>query len=165
MLDELFKLVSGESQEQIIDNPGIPNDHNEAAIQTTTDSIFETLKSQVSSGNGADVLNLLGGKTGVQGNPMVGNLTENVTNGLMQNLGIENPVARQVAASLVPIVLEKLIGKTNDPSDSSFDINSIFSSLTGGKSGGIDMASLLSGDKNKEQGTDLGSIFNIISGK
>lgn len=131
VLDELFKLVAGESQQQIIENPGIPNDHNEAAIQTTTDSIFETLKSQVSSGNGADVLNLLRGKTGVQGNPMLGNLTENVTNGLIQNLGIENPVAKQVAASLVPVVLEKLVNRTNDPEDKGFDMDSIFNSLKG----------------------------------
>ncbi len=131
MLAELFKLVSGESQQQIIENPGIPNDHNEAAIQTTTDSIFETLKSQVSSGNGAEVLNLLGGKTGVRGNPMVGDLTENVTNGLIQNLGIENPVAKQVAVSLVPIVLEKLVNRTNDPQDKGFELDSIFNSLKG----------------------------------
>ncbi len=165
MLEELFKLVSGQSQEQIVDNPGIPNDHNEAAIQTTTDSIFDTLKSQVASGNGADVLNLLGGKSNVQGNPLVGDLTTNVTNGLMEKLGIDSPIAKQVAASLVPVVLEKLIGKTNDPGDNSFDLNSIFGSLTGGKSSGFDMNSLLGGEKEKESGSDLGSIFNMLSGK
>lgn len=165
MLDELFKLVAGESQQQIIENPGIPNDHNEAAIQTTTDSIFETLKLQVASGNGAEVLNLLGGKTGVQGNPLVGNLTDSVTSGLMQNLGIESPIAKQVAASLVPVVLAKLVQRTNDPADNAFDINSIFGSLTGGKSGSFDLEAMLNRGKDSEQAPELGSIFNILSGK
>src|SRR5690349_1866822 len=99
MLEELFKLVSSESQEQIIDNPQIPNEHNEAAIETTTNTIFDSLKGQVNQGNGADVLSLLGGESGVQGNPLVGNLTANVTNSLMDKLGIDNPAAKQIAAA------------------------------------------------------------------
>lgn len=168
MLEELFKLVTSESQEQIIENPQIPNEQNEAAIQTTTDSIFDTLKGQVNQGNGADVLSLLGGQTGVQGNPLVGNLTANVTNSLMDKLGIENPIAKQIAASLVPVILSKLVSRTNDPKDNGFDLNSIFGSLTDGRSEGMDMSNILgqlSGSQQQEQSSDLGSIFNILSGK
>lgn len=168
MLDELFKLVTSESQEQIIDNPRIPNEQNEAAIQTTTDSIFDTLKGQVNQGNGADVLSLLGGQTGVQGNPLVGNLTANVTNSLMDKLGVESPIAKQIAASLVPVILSKLVNRTNDPGDNGFDLNSIFGSLTDGRSNGMDMGGLLgqlSGSGQQEQAGDLGSIFNMLSGK
>lgn len=166
MLDELFKLVANESQDQIINNPQIPNENNETAIQTTSNTIFESLKSQVASGNGKDVLSLLGGQSGVQDNSVVNGLTANVTNSLMDKLGIDNPAAKQIAASLVPVVIGKLVNRTNDPSDNGFDINSIFGSLTDGKSNGIDLGGLLAGNKNAgDQNPDLGSIFNMLSGK
>jgi hypothetical protein len=173
MLDELFKLVTSESQEQIINNPQVPNEQNEAAIQTTTDSIFQSLQGQVNQGNGADVLSLLGGQSNMQGNPLMGNLTSNVTNSLMDKLGVDSPVAKQIAAALVPVVISKLVSRTNDNNDNSFDLNSIFGSLTNGKSNGMNMNNLLgqlSGGQqnnqgNQEQGGDLGSIFNMLSGK
>jgi len=166
MFDELLKLVGSEAGEQIINNPQIPNENNDAAINTTTESIMDGLKGQISSGNGADVLSLLGGQSGIQGNPLVGSLTGNVTNSLMDKLGISNPVAKQVAAALVPVVIGKLVSKTNDPNDNSFDINSIFGSLTGGKSDQFNLGGLLGGSgSNQEQSPDLGSIFNILSGK
>jgi hypothetical protein len=169
MFDELLKLVSNESGDQIINNPEIPNEQNNTAIETTTNSIIDSLKGQISGGNGADVLSLLGGKSGVQGNPLVGNLTANVTNSLMDKLGISNPLAKQIAASLVPVVIGKLVNRTNDPNDNGFDINSIFGSLTGGKSNQFDLAGLIGGSQNtseqQEQSPDLGSIFNILSGK
>jgi len=166
MLDELFKLVANESQDQIINNPQVPNENNEAAIQTTTDTIFRSLKSQVASGNGQNVLSLLGGQTSVQDNSVVNSLTANVTNSLMDKLGIDSPAAKQIAAALVPVVIGKLVNRTNDPADSGFDINSIFGSLTGGKSSGIDLAGLLGGDnQSDEQNPGLESIFKMFSEK
>ena len=169
MLEELFKLVTNESQEQIIDNPQIPNQHNEEAIQTTTDSIFKSLQGQVNQGNGADVLSLLGGRSSLQGNPIVNGLVGNVTNSLMDKLGIESPVAKQIAAVLVPVIIGKLINRTNDPKDNGFDLNSIFGSLTNGRSSQYDMESLLgqvSGEQPQQnQEMDLGNIFNILSGR
>lgn len=168
MFDELLKLVSNESGEQIINNPQIPNEQNDAAVETTTSSIMDSLKGQIAGGNGADVLSLLGGQSGVQGNALVGNLTANVTNSLMDKLGVSNPVAKQIAASLVPVVIGKLVNRTNDPNDNGFDINSIFGSLTGGKSDQFNLGGLLGGSQNQEQqqqSPDLNSIFDILSGK
>lgn len=168
MFDELLKLVGGEAGEQIINNPQIPNEQNDASIETTASSIMDSLKGQISSGNGADVLSLLGGQTSVQGSPLVGGLTANVTNSLMDKLGVSSPVAKQIAASLVPVVISRLVNRTNDPNDNGFDINSIFGSLTGGKSDQFNLGGLLGGSQNpgkQEQSPDLGSIFNILAGK
>ena len=166
MFDELLKLVSNESGEQIINNSQIPNEQNDAAIETTTSSIMDSLKGQIAGGNGADVLSLLGGQSGVQGNPLVGNLTANVTNSLMDKLGVSSPAAKQIAATLVPVVIGKLVNRTNDPNDNGFDINSIFGSLTGGKSDQFNLGGLLGGQQEQqEQSPDLGSIFNILAGK
>lgn len=167
MLDELLKLVSSESSEQIINNPKIPNEQNETAVQTATDSIFDSLKGQVSSGNGADVLSLLGGKTNVQGNPLVGNLVDNVTNSLMNKLGIASPIAKQVAASLVPVVIGKLVNQTNDPNDNGFSLNSIFGALTDGRSDKFNLENFAGNPETgqKEQGMDLSGIFNLLAGK
>jgi hypothetical protein len=52
MFDELLKLVTNESQQPIVNNPQVLNQHNETAIHITTTSIFESLKSEVKQGNG-----------------------------------------------------------------------------------------------------------------
>jgi hypothetical protein len=82
----------------------------------------------------------------------------------MDKLGIDNQAAKQIAEVLVPVVISKLVNRTNDPNDNSFDINSIFSSLTDGRSSGMDMSSLL-GQHQGNQNGEFGSIFNMLSGK
>jgi hypothetical protein len=51
---------------------------------------------------------------------------------LVQKFGLDQGKASQIASSLIPIVLQKLVHKTNDPNDKSFDLQDIIGNLTGG---------------------------------
>ena len=51
MLENLKQLVTESAQDAIVNNSEVPNEHNEAAIEAASGSIFDTLKDQLSSGN------------------------------------------------------------------------------------------------------------------
>ena len=57
MLENLLDLVKQHAGSAIIDNPAIPNQHNEAAISEAGNSIMDGLKKMIASGN---TLRLLG---------------------------------------------------------------------------------------------------------
>lgn len=154
MLEQLFDLVRNNSQEAIVQNPAIPNEHNEEAINTVTHSIFDGLQSQAQSGNLAGLIGMLSGQAGTGGslmnNPMVAGIAQNAIGSLMRKFGINNSAASGIVASVLPMVLTSLIRKTNDRNDSSIDMNSA-------------MGSLLGGQRHVE--TDRGSFdFNQIGG-
>ncbi|MEN9523730.1 MAG: hypothetical protein RL065_2107 [Bacteroidota bacterium] len=129
MFENLLNLVKEHAGDAIIHNSAIPNEHNDAAIETTTNGIMEGLKNQLGNG-GLDGLTSL-----FQGNNqsgMVQNISQNVAGSLMQKFGIENQAAQSIVNSLIPVVMNKFVNKTNDPNDSSFDLQGIMGSLMGG---------------------------------
>jgi uncharacterized protein YidB (DUF937 family) len=132
MLENLFNLVKENAGDAIINNPAVPNEKNNAAIQTTTDSIMNGLKQQIAGGNLDSLTSLLSGQSNVASHPAVSNINQQVISDLMAKLGISNSAAVSIASSLVPLVLSKLVKKTNDPNDSSFDLPGILGSLGGG---------------------------------
>ena len=50
MFDNLLKLVQENAGDAIINNSAIPNEKNNLAVNETTASIFNTLKSQANGG-------------------------------------------------------------------------------------------------------------------
>jgi hypothetical protein len=146
MLDNLLNLIRQNADSAIINNPAIPNGHNDAAISEAGSSIVDGLKKMISGGNVQDVVNLFNHQGGdIAGTPAV----QQVSGGFIQNLinkfGLNHGAASDVASKLIPQVLQKLVHKTNDPNDSSFDIKSILSNLTGGgqSTAGFDINSLV----------------------
>lgn len=93
----------------------------------------------------------------------------------MSKFGLSQEAAASVSNGLVPNVMSQLVNKTNDPSDSSFDLGGIFNTLSGGKTQGMDFSNLLSGDSNlkdiasKFTGTDassgIGGMLGNLFGK
>lgn len=167
MFDQLLNLVKENAGDAIINNPAIPNEHNDAAISHATEGIVNGLQSQLSGGNAADVLQLLGGKSNVANNGVTNAISQNVAGSLMQKFGISNSAAGSIVSSLIPTVLSKLVHKTNDPNDSSFDLNGVFSHLTGGKTQGMDIGSMLgslTGGGGSTGGSPLGGLGNMLGG-
>ena len=71
MFDNLLNLVKEHAGDAIINNPAIPNEKNNDAIHTTTTSIVDTLKAQVTSGNLSSITDLL--KNGNINSSSIGN--------------------------------------------------------------------------------------------
>ncbi len=133
MFDQLLNLVKENAGDAIINNPAIPNEKNDEAISHATNGIVNGLKSQLASGNISNVVQLLGGKSEVNNNPVTNAVSQNVAGDLMNKFGLSSGAAGSIVASLIPMVLGKLINKTNDPNDSSIDLNGVFNQLSGGK--------------------------------
>ncbi len=158
MFENLLELVKSNAGEAIINNTAVPNEKNDAVVSHTSNSIMDSLKSQLGSGNLSDVLSTLGGKSGLTNNPVVGNIISSVSTSLMSKFGMSADAANSVTSGLIPKVMDQLVTKTNDPNDSSFDLGGILNSLTGGKTSGMDLSGILNGNGNVKD------IANKISG-
>jgi len=88
----------------------------------------------------------------------------------MKKFNLDQGAASNIAGKLVPGVLQNLVSKTNDPNDKSFDIQGIFNSLSGGKTGSLDIQGLLGKvtagglDKDGDGDTDLQDVMAMFSG-
>lgn len=172
MLEQLFNLVKEQAGAAIINNPDIPNDRNEEAVADVTNSVAGGLQKALAGGQFKDVLKLLGGQGGeLQNNPMANQLSGNAISSLMDKFGLNQGQAGNIVSNLLPGVLQNLISKTNNPNDNSFDLQGIFSSLTGGKTGGLDLQGLLGKvtqggglDRDGDGDTDLNDVINMVKG-
>lgn len=149
MLEVLQGLIQQHGQGAVINNPQVPNEHNEGVMSEVMQGLMGGLSNQANSQGGlGSLLGLLGGGTGNGGNlmsnPIVGSIAQSVVGNLMEKFGLSNSAAAGVVGNMLPSVLGGLISKTNDPNDDSIDTGSIMNVLSGGKTSGIDFGSLLS---------------------
>jgi len=181
MLEELFNLVKGSARETVINNPEIPNEHNNAVIAEATNTVAGGLQNMMAGGGLQNILSLFSGgsdqQNGLQNNPIVNMMKGHFISKLTGKFNMDSGQASSVANNLIPDVLRKLVNKTNDPGDSSFDINSIIGSLTGGATSqqagagsGFDFQKILSGftsgglDSNNDGQVGLDDIISKVSG-
>ena len=50
MLKELFELVKGNATETVINNPDVPNEHNDAVVAEATNTVASGLRNIVAGG-------------------------------------------------------------------------------------------------------------------
>ncbi len=165
MLEQLFNLVKTSSQSEIIDNPAIPNEQNNHAVGLAADSVYNGLQGALANGGLKSVLGMFTGNGDTSGsNPIVGGIINNLAGSLANKFGIDASKAADMANSLIPSVLAKLTSKTNDPNDSSFDINGIIGSLTGGNSSQGSPVQIPGMEQGQGGGIDFGGILKNLSG-
>jgi len=139
MLENLFNLIKEQGTDVVINNPVIPNNQNNAVIADATNSVATELQGALAGGSLQSVLSMFGnnkkGNNGVNSmlnNPIVSNIISSFTHKLTNNHGIAEGQASGIAQNLIPNVISSLVSKTNNPSDSSFNINGIINALSGG---------------------------------
>lgn len=170
MLEQLLNLVRDNAQDAVVNNQAIPNEQNDAVIGEATHSITDGLQQALAGGGFKNVLQLLGGQAGnAESHPVVNDISNNFMNSLMSKFGMDGSQAQSVAGSLIPTVMNKLIHKTNDAGDSSFDLQGIFNSLTGGKTSGLNLSSMLSSfgsglDKDGDGDVDMQDVMGMLGG-
>lgn len=144
MFDNLLKLVQEHAGDAIINNPSIPNEKNEAAINVASEGIVDHLKQLGAQGGLSSILEMFKGGD-VKSNPEVTNIAGNVAGKLIEKFGLDGNQAQNIVGQLVPQVMEKFVNKTNDPDDGSFNLDDIISSVSSGKG-------------------NLGDVFNQVKG-
>src|SRR5688572_29969326 len=105
MLDKLINLIRQHAGDSIINNPSIPNDRNEMAVETAGTSILDTLKNALAGGRLNDVLGYF--KQGQAGSPgLVREATDNYSHELQNKLGIPVTTANQTASATIPNAMD-----------------------------------------------------------
>ena len=176
MLKELFDLVKGNATESIINNPDVPNEHNDAVVAEATNTVASGLRNIVAGGGVQSLLSLFGGggeRKGLLSNPIVSMMMGHFAGKLMNKFSMNNSQANQVSGSLIPTVLSSLINKTNDSNDSGFSLEKLLGSITGNKAessaenqgGGIgDLLKQFTGGDNAGSGGGLMDIVKSMAG-
>jgi hypothetical protein len=159
LLNDLVKQYAGSA---VIDNPSIPNEKNESAISSITDGILGGLKQQATGAGLSSIIGMLT-KSGHVDETTSQNVQGSVVDSLMGKLGLGKGVASSVASQIVPAALSALSKNTVDKNNTSFDLSSILGSLTGGKTNGLDIASLVDkGIGNGDGKLDMNDITSAL---
>lgn len=140
MFEQLTQLVQQYGGTAVVNNNAVPNEHNEAVISETSNSIFAGLQKIASEGGGEQLAGLFSGKTPIDSsNPVVQQITQQLSGSLGQKFGLSSEASSGVASGTIPQILGSLVNKAKDPNDSSFQISDIISSITGnsGQASGI----------------------------
>ncbi len=174
MLENLVNLVKEFAGEAVVNNPDVPNEHNNDVVAEATSTVASGLQNVMAGGGLQNILGLFGGggqKQGLMGNPIVNMMVGHFANKLMSKFGIGGGKAGSIAQSLIPSVLSNLIGRTNDPNNSSFNLESIIGSLAGGgqqQAGGgggiMDMIKGLTGGGQQGGGGGLMDLIGKFTG-
>ncbi|HCY89450.1 MAG TPA: hypothetical protein DHV17_04240 [Chitinophagaceae bacterium] len=170
MIEQLMQLIQTESTETVINNPEVPNEYNESVMQEAGASVTTTLQNMLASGQAKEVMSLF--KTApdqVGSHPAAQQISGNFMSSIMEKFGLNSGAAGNIAGSLIPMVLGKLVGRTNDPNDSSMNIQDIFNGLSNNRTSGIDIGSIFSKfsgglDKDGDGDVDLSDITSMFSG-
>ena len=139
MLEELFNLVKGSAGESVINNPDVPNEQNNEVVAEATNTVASGLRNMVAGGGLQNILSLFGNKDqqgggkGLLSNPIVNMMIGHFAGKLMSKFKLGGNQANNVAGSLIPNVISSLINKTNDPNNSTFSLEGLLNSITGGK--------------------------------
>jgi len=135
MMDKIKSIVREFSGDAIINNPAVPNDKNEQAIDTTANSLVDHIKAEAMSGNSNHLMDILKKNDDPALNPSVNRVSTGVAGDLVKKLGIDSGSATSIVNRIIPPIINKVRGKVNDPNDKEFDIQNLMSSF--GKGGGL----------------------------
>jgi uncharacterized protein YidB (DUF937 family) len=134
MLEQIMGLIKDHSQEAIVNNPAIPNEHNESAMSEILSSVVGGLANQGAQGNMAGLWSLLSGKNASSSsNPIMSAISQQAVGALMGKFGLDKGAAGGIIAAVLPKVMESVISKTNDPNDSSMDLDGLMGAITKGQ--------------------------------
>jgi hypothetical protein len=132
MFEQLMQLVRESGQQSVVENPEVPNEHNEAVMHEATSSIAGSVQNLMQTEGPGAVQSLVeDAQNGNTDNPHVQQVSNHFAGNLMQKFGLNSGAAQSIAASLIPMVLGRLAGGGGGNSGG-FNIGNILGSLTGG---------------------------------
>ncbi|MGB1205047.1 MAG: hypothetical protein ACPG5B_05335 [Chitinophagales bacterium] len=132
MLDQIVNLVKEQAVSQFVNQTNVPDEKAEVAAQAAGESIFETIKNQIVSGNVASLTSLLtgGNKQQSSSNPIMATIMSTLTSKLSNN-GVNEETAQNASATVVPDLMQQVIGKFMSPekADAEFNTENLISSV------------------------------------
>jgi hypothetical protein len=134
MLENLIQLIKENAGDAIINNPAVPNEQNEAVITAAGHSLEGSMQNMILQGKLQDLLSIFHNGVGNSAtNPSVQNISADLVHNLSNKFGFNQNTSAGIANNLIPGLLQRLVSKTNDPSDNSFSLQGIIGHLTSGE--------------------------------
>lgn len=140
MLEELFNLVKESSGDAVVNNPDVPNEHNNEVVAEATNTVASGLRNMVAGGGLQSIIALFnnkdqqaGGSSGLLNNPIVNMMIGHFAGKLSTKYNIGGTQANNVASNLIPNVLSNLISKSNSSENNGFSLEGLLNSITGGQ--------------------------------
>lgn len=167
MIEQFIQLAKQYATPLVDASSNIDNQQIENVSREAGTSIIEGLQGAVNKGNIQDIISMFRDGN-VQGNSVTNQISDLFQSKLGNQLGIENNAAQGLSASLIPTLLEAVVGKSKSGA-SGFDIGSIIQAIGGnGNSGLMDLVSKYGGqfglDQNGDGKVDLNDAISMISG-
>ncbi len=171
MLDQLLAMVKEIGQEQVVNNSLIPNDQNETVMATASESILYSLQQAIAGGRGEELLNMFQSNSSaeIMANPLAQDMQDGFVSNAQQ-LGLNSNVVKGLAATMIPMIISKLVKRTNSTSesDSAFNLQDLIGGLAGGGSqqGGMDIGGLIgqfTGGGQQGSGGIDGILQNLLN--
>lgn len=178
MLEELFNLVKGVASQ----NQTLPSTQKDDIAAEATNTVASGMRNMVAGGGLESLISMFSNGeqqksgNGLLSNPIVSMMVGHFTEKLMSKFKLNSQEASNVASGMIPEVLSNLVKKSNDPNDSSFSLESLLNSITGGKAAEIvpqqansgggfqDILSQLSGGNSNSGGGGLMDIISQLAG-
>ncbi len=139
MLEELFNLVKNVAGESASNSREVAPSQQNEVLAEATNTVASGLRNIVAGGGIQSLISLLSGNNQQQGkssllsNPIVSMMIGHFAGKLMNKMNIGNAQANSIANSLIPGVISSLIGNINDSGNSTFSIENLLKSITGGQ--------------------------------
>ncbi|MDV3308559.1 MAG: DUF937 domain-containing protein [Cyclobacteriaceae bacterium] len=161
MIDQLKKLVENYAGDAVIRNTEVPDEKNAEAIDAISSGIEEGLQNEVRQGKYEQFISMFQGGQSLSGSPAVSGVMNSVVANLSSRLGLSPQVSQSIAASLIPMVMNGLVNKTNDPDDNDFDLQDMLTSFSGKEGLNVNdlLGKLSGGSKAGGVGDMIGKIF------
>lgn len=165
MLEQLLSMAEGPLQEML---SGMDQNQPGNSASVLKDSIASSVQKQVASGDLSAIKEMFSGGKTSPGAPVINNLQGDVSQNLMEKLGISKEQAMGIAAAALPMIMNFFNKRVNDaPQDNNDILSSMISSMQGGKSN-INptdlLGSLMGGGKSGSGGMDLGGLMDLGKG-
>lgn len=177
MLDQLLAMVKEIGQEQVVNNSLIPNEKNETVMATASESILGTIQQALAGGRGEELLSMFQSNSSaeIMSNPLAQDMQQGFMDNASQKLGLSSNVVKGLAATMIPIIISKLVKRTNSTAeaDNGFSIQGLLGDLIGGggqqqAAGGLDIGSLIgqfTGGGQQGAGGIGGMLQQLIGGR
>lgn len=156
MLDQLLAMVQEIGKEQVEDNSLIPNEQNETVMATASETVLSTLQQAIASGRGEEVLSMFKSNSSaeIMSSPVAQDIQSGFMDNAQQKLGLSKNVVAGLASTMIPIIISKLVKRTNSSAeqDNAFNLEGLIGGLIGG------------GNNGNGNGLDIGSLIGQFTG-
>lgn len=159
MWDQITQLIQQATQQSVVDNPEVPNEHNQNVIAEAKNTIADTLSGLAAKGRADEAAEIVQSP----GHPGAQLMQNEFANNIMQKFGIDGQAASGIASSLIPTILNVVRGQAGNTAGG-FDIQGLLQSFGGGN-----LQSTLSGlgakmglDKDGDGDVDLNDLTKMF---